>query len=121
MSTKYVNSGETVEHTAAATIASNDVVVIGDSVGIAMGDAAIGESVTLRTAGRFKSMAKVTGTAWNQGDVLDWDASEEKFDKGLTTDLGDVEGCAIAAVAAESADATGEIILCNPGVLDRST
>jgi predicted RecA/RadA family phage recombinase len=120
MTTKYVSTGETVEHTAGSTIASNDVVVIGDCVGIALADAASGADVTLSLCGRF-TVAKVTGTAWAQGDRLDWDASESKFAKGLSTAIGDVADCAFAAVDAGSADATGDIILCNPGTVDITT
>lgn len=109
----YVNDGRTVEHTAAATIASGDVVVIGDNVGVALGDAATGESVTVAMNGRF-SVAKTTGTAWSQGDKLDWDVSALEFQKGLSSALGDVTDCAIAAIDAASGDATGEIIL-TPG------
>lgn len=120
MPINYVNSGETVEHTAAATIASGGVVVIGDSIGIAQNAAESGDEVTLALTGRH-TVAKTTGTAWNQGDKLDWDVSEAKFHKGLSTVVGDVAGCAIAAVDAASGDATGDVILTNPGELDTST
>lgn len=120
MSKKYVNSGETVEHTAGDAIASDDIVVIGDCVAIALGTVASGEDVTLKITGRF-TVPKVTGTAWAQGDKLDYDASAGKFTKGLSTDLGDVSDCAIAAVDAASGDATADIILCNPGTVDSST
>lgn len=120
MTTKYVNSGQTVEHEAGAAIAVNEVVPIGDCVGIALAAAASGDMVTLAITGRF-NVAKVTGTAWNQGDKLDWDDSESKFTKGLSTVLGDIADCAIAAVDAASGDATADIILTNPGTVDTST
>ena len=120
MTNKYVNSGQTVEHVAAAAIAVNEVVPVGDCVGIAQAAAAQDASVTLSLTGRF-TVAKVTGTAWSQGDKLDWDDSENKFTKGLSTALGDIADCAIAAVDAASGDATADIILMNPGTLDTST
>jgi predicted RecA/RadA family phage recombinase len=120
MTTLYVNSGQTVEHTAGATIASGEAVVIGDCVGIALAGAASGAGVTLALAGRF-TVPKVTGTAWSQGDKLDYDESTGKFAKGLSSAIGDVTDCAIAAVDAGSDDATGDIILMNPGTVDTST
>lgn len=118
MTTNYVNTGETVEFTPAAVVSPGQVIVRGDCVGISLNAAAAaGDPVTLALRGRY-TVAKVTGVAWNQGDRLDWDLSAQKFTKGLSTAVGDVADCAVAAVDAASGDATADIILDNPGTLD---
>jgi len=121
MTTKYVNSGDTVEYTASGAVASGAVVVIGDAVAVALAAAAAsGDVIAVSRKGRF-TLAKTTGTAWNQGDKLDWDVSEQEFHKGLSSALGDVTDCAIAAVDAASGDATGDVILIDGGTLDITT
>jgi len=114
----YVNEGETLEYTnnTGSAISAGDPVVVGDCVGRAQVDIANGEEGVVLIVGRMKSAAKVSGTAWSQGDELDWDSSEEAFTKDLTPAAsGDVQNCAIAAEDATSAATTAEIILSNPG------
>ena len=113
MSRTYVQPGEKLTHTAASAISAGDVVEMGDIVGIADVDIANGETGTVTVCG-VHTVAKTTGTAWNQGDKLDWDTSAGEFHKGLTPATGDITSCGIAAAAAGSADATGQILL-TPG------
>ncbi len=104
----------TYENGTGSAISAGDVVVTGDTVGVANVDIANGDSGALSIEG-VHEVAKVSGTAWVQGDSLDWDASESAFTKDIATPAaGDVENCAIAAAAAASADTTGEVKL-TPG------
>lgn len=119
MGTKYRQKGDIVDHVAGGAISADDVVVMGDSVGIALVDMASGETGAVAIEGVFE-VPKTTGTAWAQGDKLDYDLSETEFHKGLVTAAGDIAGCAIAAKVAESADTTGWVKLANPGTLDPS-
>lgn len=117
MTTAYKQPGTVLDHVAGATITSGQVVEMGDSVGIALNSAASGETVAVAVEGVFE-VAKTTGTAWNQGDKLDWDTSASKFHKGITPATGDITGCAIAAAAAASGDATATVKLTNPGTVN---
>lgn len=114
MTTKYLQEGAVLKHTAGSDINSNEIVVIGDSVAVALVDIDSGETGSVQTEGVF-DLPKVSGTSWSQGDKLDWDSSEGAFGKGITSEAGDVTGCAIAAADAESGDTTGEVKLTNPG------
>lgn len=117
MAKNFVAPGEVLEHTAGGTITSGQVVKVGDSVGIALGAAASGGTVSVRVAGRF-TVAKVAGTAWDQGDKVSWDASATAFGKGITPAAGDVIGVAYAATGALSAATTADIVLANPGTAE---
>lgn len=117
MARTFVQPGDIVDHVAAGTISTDDVVAIGDCVGVALGAAAAGETVSLMVTGSH-DLPKVGGTAWDQGDKLDWDASEGAFGKGITPASGDVIGCAFAAKAAGSADTVGQVTLRNPGAAE---
>lgn len=98
-------------------IAAGDVVVIGDTVAVALVDIPDGESGAISLEG-VHELPKDAGTAWEQGDKLDWDASEDAFGKGITAASGDVIGCAIAAADAASAGTVGEVKLANPGAFE---
>lgn len=96
---KYVNTG--------SAIASGDVVAFGSCVGVAVTDiaATTGEgSVALE--GVYE-LAKVTGTAWVQGDKLFWDAVTSKFTKVAEGN----KPAGVAYEAAESAAALGSVKL----------
>ena len=110
MTTKYVRPGEVLDHTAGSAISSGDVVEMAGMVGVALTDIANGDVGSVQVVGVF-TLAKETGTAWSQGDSLDWDTSAEVFGKGITPATGDIEDCAIAAEAAASGDATGKVLL----------
>ncbi len=110
MARTLVQPGDKLTVTAGSAISAGDVVEIGNMVGIADVDAASGENFTVTIAG-VHTVAKTTGTAWAQGDMIDWDTSAEEFHTGLTPATGDITDCAIAAAAAGSAAATGQILL----------
>ncbi|HSH44726.1 MAG TPA: DUF2190 family protein [Longimicrobiales bacterium] len=115
MGSTYRQKGDTWEYTngSGSDIAVNSVVVMGDTVGIAEVDIADGETGAVAVTG-VHEVAKAAGTAWDQGAKLDWDASTDSFDVGVTAATGDVEDCGVAAEAAASADTTGYIRL-TPG------
>lgn len=102
----YTNSGETA-------ITAGSVVLIGVVLAVALVDIPADESGSIAIEG-VHTAPKVAGTAWDQGDRLDWDSSEDAFGKGIVEEEGDVMGCAIAAAAAGSAATTGEVLL-TPG------
>ncbi len=114
MARTFVQPGKVITHanSSGSDISAGDVVVMGVLVGVALVDIADGESGSVSITG-VHTLAKTTGTAWAQGDVLDWDASAEEFQVTgtITPASGDVEECAIAAAAAASGDATGEVRL----------
>lgn len=115
MTTKYVGEGKVLDYAnAGAAIASGDVVVTGDTVGIALKDIPATTGVgPIAIEGVF-TVDKTAGTAWVQGDSIDWDASASKFHKGATPATGDVLLCCVAAAAAGSAAVTGQVKL-TPG------
>jgi predicted RecA/RadA family phage recombinase len=113
MARTYQRPGLTLTYTAGGTISSGDVVVTGDIVGIALSDAVSGDEIEISIEG-VHEVTKEAGTAWVQGDLISWDASESSFEKGPTPATGDVIGCGIAALAAASGDTTGYIKL-TPG------
>lgn len=113
MTTRYFQDGCVLDHVAAAAITSGDIVVMGDSVGIALEDIANGATGAVQVSGVF-SVPKVTGEAWAQGDKIGYDASASGFDKTFTTAAGDVSTCGVAAAAAASAAAVGYLLL-TPG------
>lgn len=112
----YRQEGKVLEFSngTGSDIAAGDVVVMGDTVGIALADIADGESGSVLVEGVVANQPKTTGTAWSQGAVLDWDASAGEFTDGATPATGDVIGCGIAAADAASGDATGSVKL-TPG------
>lgn len=70
----YIMPGEHLTIVAAALIVSGQLVVVGDIVGVAQGDAAIGESVAIVRRGVFE-LPKANGQAWTVGAKLYWDAT----------------------------------------------
>jgi predicted RecA/RadA family phage recombinase len=114
MAQNFVGPGHVLEHEAAGPITSGQPVALGDGVvGVALGTVAAGESVSVQVTGRW-TLPKTEGTAWNQGDALDWDASQLEFTKLAEADPGDILGCAFAAADAAADAVTGEVRLANP-------
>lgn len=112
MSRTFVQPGDKLTHanSSGSDISAGDVVEIGSMVAIADVDIADGESGTVTIAG-VHEVAKTTGTAWSQGDMIDWDTSAGEFHTGLTPATGDITDCGIAAEDAASGDATGRVLL----------
>lgn len=108
MARNYKQEGAVLSYTAGEgeDYSAGDVIVLGDTVVIALVDIAEGETGSVATEGVF-SVPKASGTAWSIGQKLDWDASANAFTVGATPAAGDVIGCAIAAADAGSAATTG--------------
>lgn len=85
----YVQRGDTLDVTAAAIVASGDVVVIGSIIGVSNVDAAIGEKFALDVVGVF-NLPKVSALAINLGDKVYWDSANKVVTKtaGGNTLLG---------------------------------
>lgn len=101
MANNYVNEGNIIQHTAAAAISAGDVVVMGNTLGVALVDLAIGETGSVQIVGVF-SVPKVSAAVIAQGESLTYDVSVSAFDDNQAIPAtGDVTGA--AAVAAEAA------------------
>lgn len=99
MSKNYVQEGAVVDYTAGADISSGDVVVIGQSIGVALVDIANGETGSVAIEGVF-DLPKVDAAVIAQGESVIWDASAGKFDDNAATPAaGDVSGCCQAMEA----------------------
>ena len=110
----FIQEGEIIEFAnSGSAIASGDVVVIGEMVGVACGNIATGESGPVETCGVFE-LAKATGSAWTIGQKLFWDKTNLRFTGTASSDADLVAGYAFKA--ADSADATGYVKLCGPAV-----
>jgi predicted RecA/RadA family phage recombinase len=101
-----VQPGNVLTIVAAATIASGDIVAAGLLVGVAVGDAAIGESVSVDLCGVY-DLPKVGATAFTQGEALYFDESESHVTNVATDNI--LMG--YAWEAAGSADTTAQVLL----------
>ena len=72
----FVQKGENLTIPAPAAIASGDVVIVGEIVGIAAGDAAEDEPCDVVTVGVF-SLDKVAADAFAVGDAVYWDSANK--------------------------------------------
>lgn len=116
MARTFKQPGKVIDHTNASgvDIAVGDVVVMGDIVGVALVDIPDTETGSVSIEG-VHEVPKATGTAWTQGDSLDWDGAAGAFELDKTTPVaGDVENVGIAAADALSAAALGLVKL-TPG------
>lgn len=69
---KFINNGATIPYVTTAEVKYNDIVAFADCVGVALEDAAQGETVTLAIAGVFE-MPAATNVAINVGDKVYYD------------------------------------------------
>jgi predicted RecA/RadA family phage recombinase len=87
----YVKPGNTLSIPAVDPAASGDVVQIGDLIGIAASDVAIGDTLDLTVVGVFE-IPKVGADAIAVGDPVFWDATVKLVttddDTGANTKLG---------------------------------
>lgn len=115
MSTNYIASGCTIDYTAGADIASGDVVVVGDQIGIALDAIANGAVGVVRLDGVFE-VPKVSAAVIGQGEKVIYDLSALAFDDSAATPAtGDVSGCCVATEAAGNGVLTVKVKL-NVGV-----
>lgn len=99
--------GEVIEVVApAGGIASGSVVIKGGFVGVAVIDAAEGETCTVIREGVFE-LPKATGAAWTQGDSIYWDNTAKNCTK--TSSGNTLLGYAFNDAA--SGDALGNVSL----------
>lgn len=110
----YSGQGRTLDFSPASDTAGGAAMVMGDTVGVAVGEIAAGETGAVAVEGVYE-LPKVAGTAWTVGQALDFDASESAFTVGLTAASGDVTRCAVVAAPATSAATVGLVKLTNPG------
>jgi predicted RecA/RadA family phage recombinase len=68
----FVQDGKYIDHTPVSALASGDVVVQGDLVGVVLRPLAAGELGALAVDGVF-DFAKNTGVAYTVGTILYWD------------------------------------------------
>jgi predicted RecA/RadA family phage recombinase len=68
----FVHDGKYIDHTPAGALASGDVVVQGDLVGVTVRPLAVGELGALAVDGIF-DFTKNTGVAYTVGTILYWD------------------------------------------------
>lgn len=102
----YVQDGDTLTLTAPYAVTSGGGALVGAMFGVAVGDAANGALVALRTTGVF-SLAKTTGAAWTVGQKIYWDNTAKECAGTATgnTLVG------VATAAAASGDTTGIVRL----------
>ncbi|MDH3595719.1 MAG: DUF2190 family protein [Rhodospirillales bacterium] len=115
MATNLHADGNVLDYVAGGTVSSGDVIVTGDTVGVLLKGGVSGDVLPLAIVGVF-TVAKTAGTAWVQGDAIDWDASASAFHKGVTPAAGDVVSAGIAYAAAASAATTASIRLLGGGL-----
>ena len=81
MTTRFVQPGMVVNHTAAAAIAAGDVVQMSKLTGVALTSAAIGAVASVQIEGVFR-VPKKSGDALAQGDFVLFDAVAKNFKIG---------------------------------------
>lgn len=92
----FVQRGDTLTFPAPAAVLSGGVVAAGAIIGVANGDAAIGDPVDVDVTGVF-DLPKVAALAISLGDVVYWDAATKLVTK---TASGNAKlGVAASAVA----------------------
>lgn len=107
----YVQAGDTLTVPApTGGVSSGDVVAIGKLVGVAVTDAAEGDSVAVMVEGVF-SVPVAAADDVGVGDTLYWDVADGEFNKSAS---GNIKS-GYATQAAGVGVATGEIRL-TPGV-----
>lgn len=119
MASNYVSEGRVVQHTAASDISSGDVVAMGGTLGVALGDIATGETGSVAVQGVFR-VPKVPAAVIAQGDRVMWDSSAGAFDDdNATPATGDVTGpgCMAAASAGNGETTVDVLFIGAPGTV----
>lgn len=101
-----IQAGAVVDYTATGTIANGDVIPLVDRVGVALGDAVVGDSISLELEGVFEITAATADTI-AFGDVLYFDGTNREVTIKTDT-VGDGTGTAYvkAGIATTSKAAT---------------
>ncbi|MDH5187351.1 MAG: DUF2190 family protein [Rhodospirillaceae bacterium] len=111
MASNFVENGDNLLYTATAAISADDVVVVGQQIGIAMVDIANTETGTVAMEGVF-TVPKVSAAVIAQGEAVLWDSSAGAFDDNLAVAAaGDVSNACTAWEAAGNGVTTIKIKL----------
>jgi len=102
----FISDGKYIDHTPAGALASGDVVVQGDLVGVVERPLAAGELGALAVDGVF-DFTKNTGVAYTVGTILYWDDAANV----VTTTASGNKQIGKVARAAASADTTVRVRL----------
>lgn len=95
----FVQEGVLIDHVATAALSSGDPVAIGNMVGVAAGDAAIGDTVPVRLAGVF-DLPKLDAAVIGLYEQVSFDVSAGEIDDAsITPASGDITLCGIALEA----------------------
>lgn len=116
MSGNYKHQGKSVPWTNAtgSAVASGDPVAVGDLLGIASVDIAVGETGTVEVEGVFEVACNAADVI-TQGQKLDWDASASEFVDAIgTAASGDLENGVVATTDAGASVVVVEVKL-TPG------
>ena len=105
MAKNFIQDGLTIEFTAAANMASGDVVVSGALIGVALDTVASGEVGVASIEGVYE-LPKTAGSALTQGQVIDFDVNAGEITAIGTPATGDLVGCGVVFEDAASADTT---------------
>ncbi len=105
MAKNFIHEGDVLNYTAGANIVSGQFVLIGAIGGVAIGAIANGATGAVRVKGVF-SVPQARG-AVTQGAKLYWDATNSV----LTTTASGNTIVGVAAAAAQSGDATVQVLL----------
>lgn len=116
MAKNFIRDGKTIPYTnSGSAIASGDVVVIGNIIGVALGAIANGATGTVQIEGVFE-LPKVSAAVIGAGESVIYDVSAGEFDDNAATPAtGDVSNCCIAIEAAAATTTTVKVKL-NVGV-----
>lgn len=112
----YIQDGCVMNYSnsSGSTIASGDVVKVGNLIGVAGKDIADGDSGPVNLEGVF-SLTKVGSQAWAQGDKVFWDHTNLRFTKTASTDADVPAGIAFEAVGSGAGETLGLVKLQNEG------
>ncbi|HEX7720222.1 MAG TPA: DUF2190 family protein [Woeseiaceae bacterium] len=119
MATNYVQNGDVMPFTLTGTVAADDVVVAGQTLGIALEGGASGDVIPLKISGVF-SCPKVSAAVIKAGEALVWDSSAGAFDDNAASPAtGDVSGGSVSAFADAAATTTTLLVRFNgvPGTV----
>lgn len=96
--------GEVYDYPATAAVTSGDVIEMTDTIGVALSDGAIGETISVRVAGVFE-LPKAAATAITQGQSVYWSGT------AITTTATDNTYAGKAYVAAAADDTVVQVSL----------
>lgn len=102
MAKNFIQPGLVLSIPAPANVASGGVILAGNFVGIAQGDAAAGETVDMALTGVWE-LPKVAANSFALGDIVYWDAANSLATSTETT--------ATLGLAAEAAPAGGATVI----------